>query len=84
MKKRVYFSFVHTVQISYFSAKTRVILSDKFIGSDANVKGVGFGPTHTFKSTFLLSSEISQNLKCRSPFFDFHFPIQHDGCGYDN
>ena len=58
----------------------RVILDDQFVGSDADVEGVDFGPTRPFRLSLFRRAEVSEDFHSWAPPLEFHLPIQHDGC----
>ena len=47
----------------YLNQTYRVILNDEFVGCDADVKGVDFGPPGSLCLSFLDSTKIGQDLE---------------------
>ena len=47
----------------YFNQSYRVILNDEFVGCDADVKGVDFGPPGSLRLSLLDSTKVGQDLE---------------------
>ena len=65
-------------------SKAAVVLDNQLVAGDTNVEGILFGPTLTFHPPVLLGAVIDKYLEGGAPLFDFHLPVEHDGCGDDD
>lgn len=55
-------SFIKYHIIPFLSAKSKMVLNYQFIGSDTHMERVVSTPSLTFKLSFFLTSEVSQDL----------------------
>ena len=57
-----------------------MVLNDEFVGSDADVKSVDFGPARPLHLSLLGSAKISEDLEAGTPPLELHLPVQHHRC----
>lgn len=56
-----------------------VILQNQFITGDDDVHSVGFGPAQPLGLALLDAALLVDDFEGRTPLFDFHLPLVHDG-----
>lgn len=76
--------FVQNQVFPFLSSETLVILYDQFVWCDAYMECIHFCPADTLLFAFFLWTIVCENLKTWTPFFEFHFPIEHHGRWHHN
>lgn len=75
--------FIKNQILPFFSPEALMILNNKFVRRNTDVKSVGFGPSRSFGFPLFLGAIIRENFKTRTPLFALHLPIEHDWRGHD-